>query len=165
MQHTGIPMTTWIPRVKKLVEDTEKFHRKLDPLIDARVLAVSKGQEVPDDPLTVMVKENMTRKQMYSHLVTMLAAGHDTTAFCTCYTLFLLAKNPDIQKKLKAEIKRVMGNRTDITPEDLAQLTYSKNCFQESLRIYSVVPHVTRVCIRDTKLSCGVTVPADTEVQ
>lgn len=37
----------------------------------------------------------MTRKQMYSHLVTMLAAGHDTTAFCTCYTLFLLAKNPE----------------------------------------------------------------------
>ena len=47
----------------------------------------------------------------------MVAAGHDTTSFCTCYTLFLLAKNPDIQKKLKAEIKRVMGNRTDITPE------------------------------------------------
>ncbi len=38
----------------------------------------------------------MTRKQMYSHLVTMLAAGHDTTAFCTCYTLFLLAKNPEV---------------------------------------------------------------------
>lgn len=44
----------------------------------------------------------------------------------------------------------MLGNRTDITPEDLAQLTYAKNCFQESLRIYSVVPHVTRVCMRDT---------------
>lgn len=42
-------------------------------------------------------KPQMTRKQMYSHLVTMLAAGHDTTAFCTCYTLFLLAKNPDVR--------------------------------------------------------------------
>eukprot|EP00624_Nannochloropsis_granulata_P007377 evm.model.NODE_7421_length_28612_cov_28.772577.8 len=160
----GIPVTTWIPRVKKLLEDTEKFHRCCDPLIDARILAHSKGEEMVDDPLTVMVQEKMTRKQMYSHLVTMLAAGHDTTAFCTCYTLFLLAKNPKIQAKLKAEIKRVMGTRTNITPEDIAQLTYAKNCFQESLRIYSVVPHVTRVCIRDTKLSCGVTVPANTEV-
>ncbi len=59
-------------------------------------------------------------------------------------------KTPQIQKKLKMEIKRVLGNRTDITPEDLAQLSYAKNCFQESLRIYSVVPHVTRVCMRDT---------------
>lgn len=58
--------------------------------------------------------------------------------------------DPQIQKKLKQEIKRVLGNRTDITPEDLAQLTYAKNCFQESLRIYSVVPHVTRVCMKDT---------------
>jgi cytochrome P450 len=160
----GIPVTTWIPRVKKLLEDAERFHRVCDPLIDARILALQKGEEMVDDPLTVMVQEKMTRKQMYSHLVTMLAAGHDTTAFCTCYTLFLLAKNPKIQAKLKAEVKRVLGNRTNITPEDISQLTYAKNCFQESLRIYSVVPHVTRVCIRDTKLSCGVTVPANTEV-
>ena len=48
----------------------------------------------------------------------------------------------------------MLGNRTDITPEDLAQLTYAKNCFQESLRIYSVVPHVTRVCMKDTVRAC-----------
>ena len=160
----GIPVTTWIPRVKKLLEDTEKFHRYCDPLIDARILAHSKGKEMVDDLLTAMVQEKMTRKQMYSHLATMLGAGQDTTKFCTCYTLFLLAKNPKIQAKLKAEIKRVLGTRTDIMPEDIAQLTYAKNCFQESLRLYSVVPYVTRVCIRDTKLSCGVTVPANTKV-
>lgn len=160
----GIPVSTWIPRVKKLLVDTQDFHRAVDPLIDERNIQIEKGAEVPDDPLTVMVRENMTRKQMYSHLVTMVAAGHDTTAFCACYTLFLLAKNPEIQKKLKREIKEVMGDRTDITPEDLTKLIYAKNCFQESLRIYSVVPHVTRVCIRDTKLSCGVEIPGGTEV-
>lgn len=102
--------------------------------VDECVLMLDKGEVLPDDPLTVMVKEKvrglaggfcpdgqrmrndctnalpfntftlshtrpheqMTRKQMYSHLVTMLAAGHDTTAFCTCYTLFLLAKNPEV---------------------------------------------------------------------
>ena len=85
-------------QVKKLLDDTEKFHRKVDPLIDARVLLMNKGEEMPDDVLTVMVREKMTRQQMYSHLVTMLAAGHDTTAYCTCYTLFLLAKNPEVRK-------------------------------------------------------------------
>lgn len=34
--------------------------------------------------------------------------------------------SPQIQRRLKAEIKSVMGNRTDITPEDLAKLTLSK---------------------------------------
>lgn len=46
-----------------------------------------------------MIYAQLTRQQMYSHLVTMLAAGHDTTAYCTCYTLFLLAKNPEVSKK------------------------------------------------------------------
>lgn len=67
---------------------------------------------------------------MYSHLVTLQAAGHDTTAYCACYTILLLAQNPEVQKKLKKEVKRVLGNRTEITPEDYKQLTYATNCFQ-----------------------------------
>ena len=74
-------MSTLIPRVKKLIDDTEKFHRKVDPLIDARVLALSKGQEVPDDPLTVMVKENMTRKQMYVSFLPTHPPTHPSLSF------------------------------------------------------------------------------------
>lgn len=55
----GLPVTKFIPRVKKLLDDTEKFHRKVDPLIDARVLMMNKGQEMPDDVLTVMVREKV----------------------------------------------------------------------------------------------------------
>ena len=56
----GLPVAKWIPRVKKLLDDTEKFHRKLDPLIDARVIMMNKGEEMPDDVLTVMVKEKVS---------------------------------------------------------------------------------------------------------
>jgi hypothetical protein len=134
----------------------------------------------------------MTRKQMYSHLVTMVAAGHDTTSYCCCYCIYLLAKNPEVsahtckhhdtcmythsttlqgashglelvaanaayplaphqvQQKLKKEVKRVLGNRTELTGADYDQLTYARNCFQETLRLYSVVPHVTRLCTEET---------------
>jgi hypothetical protein len=37
---------------------------------------------------------------MYSHLVTLQAAGHDTTAYCACYTILLLAQNPEVRHDL-----------------------------------------------------------------
>ena len=61
----GIPVGTWNPQAKKLKEDLQGFHHsKFDPMLDERVLAVSRGEEVPDDLLSMMVKEKMTRAQM-----------------------------------------------------------------------------------------------------
>eukprot|EP00952_Eustigmatos_sp_NYUAD-ZCMA_P011274 45869-Eustigmatos_ZCMA.PRE.1 len=80
----------------------------------------------------------------------MVAAGHDTTSYCCCYCIYLLAKNPEIQRRLKREVKKVLGNRTQMTGEDYEKLTYARNCFQETLRLYSVVPHVTRLCTEET---------------
>lgn len=53
----------------------------------------------------------------YNHLTTLGAAAHHTTAACASFTVYLLAKHPSVQQKLKAEIKRVMGGRTEMTPE------------------------------------------------
>ncbi len=49
--------------------------------------------------------------------------------------------------------------------KDLAQLTYARQCTQESLRIYTIAPLVPRFCAQETKLACGVTVPAGVEVR
>lgn len=53
------------PTPRQLLADTEAFHRKLDPLIDERILMLGKGEEMPDDPLTVMVKEKVRRGWVY----------------------------------------------------------------------------------------------------
>jgi hypothetical protein len=37
---------------------------------------------------------------------------------------------PQVQMKLKREVKRVLGNSTEIKPEHYKQLTYATNCFQ-----------------------------------
>jgi hypothetical protein len=52
--------TTHTTLLTQLLTDTEAFHRRLDPLIDARVLMMNKGEEMPDDALTVMVKEKVS---------------------------------------------------------------------------------------------------------
>jgi hypothetical protein len=37
---------------------------------------------------------------------------------------------PQVQMRLKREVKRVLGNSTEIKPEHYKQLTYATNCFQ-----------------------------------
>lgn len=53
-----------------------------------------------------------------------------------------------VQQKLKQEVKRVLGQRTHVTPEDYKQLTYITRIMQESLRIYAAVPQVARLATK-----------------
>ena len=48
--------------------------------------------------------------------------------------LHIVAKNPNVQERLYNEIKSVLGERTQPTPEDLTKMTYLKGCMMESLR-------------------------------
>ena len=45
-----------------------------------------------------------------------------------------MAKNPDAQEKLYQEIKSVLGDRTEPTPEDISKMPYLKGCVMESFR-------------------------------
>jgi cytochrome P450 len=53
----------------------------------------------------------------------------------------------------------------EITEEDIEKLTYSRNVFQETLRIYSVIPHCTRIATKDVKLEkSGLFIPKGQEI-
>ena len=48
--------------------------------------------------------------------------------------LYHMAQNPDAQETLYEEIKSVMGDRTEPTPEELSKMHYLKGCMLESFR-------------------------------
>ena len=65
-------------------------------------------------------------------------------------------------------MKKVLGNRTNVTAEDVDKLNYAMHVFQETLRIYSVIPHCTRhattdVEVKDTQGDKHI-IPAGTEI-
>ena len=62
-------------------------------------------------------------------------AGHDTTALTLTWTLYLLAQNPDVETRLRAELESVMGNRLP-TAADRPNLKYAEQVIQESMRLY-----------------------------
>ena len=90
----------------------------------------------------------MSDKQLRDELITLFLAGHETTAIALSWTLFLLAKNPAAEERLRREISDVAGDRL---PEagDMARLRYAAAVFQESLRLYPPAYVVGRESLRE----------------
>lgn len=79
--------------------------------------------------------EGMSDAQLRDEILTMMLAGHETTAMTLTWTLHLLASHPEVEAKLFAEIDGVLGGRP-ATMADLPALAYADRVVQESIRLY-----------------------------
>jgi cytochrome P450 len=77
----------------------------------------------------------LTDKQVRDEALTILLAGHETTANALTWTWYLLSQNPDAEAQLHAELDRVLAGRLP-TLDDLPRLRYTEGVFAESLRLY-----------------------------
>jgi cytochrome P450 len=77
----------------------------------------------------------MTDLQLRDEVMTIVLAGHETTANALSWTFFLLSRHPDVARRLKKEVDDVLGGRV---PEldDLPRLAYTKQVVEEALRLY-----------------------------
>ncbi|CAG8819635.1 37257_t:CDS:2 [Gigaspora margarita] len=82
------------------------------------------------------VDEQLTHEELISQVMTILIAGHETTSTLLSWTLYFLAKNPDIQDRLRKEIFEVFTDRNHFpTFDEIEQLKYLECVFKETLRI------------------------------
>ncbi|KAG5192486.1 cytochrome P450 [Tribonema minus] len=120
----------------------------------------SRDLDVAEDPsllrfLIDMRGEDTTSKQLRDDLMTMLIAGHETTAAVLTWTLFNLAQNPELTARVQAEIDAVLG--PDRLPEfdDLAPLQLTRLALVEALRLYPEPPVLIRRALREDALPPG----------
>ena len=114
-------------------------------------------------------------RQLTDEIKTFLLAGHETSASMLTWSLFELCKNPHILEKVKAEGKDVFadggrGKGEDVygsskmpPQERLKALTYTVNTLKESLRLYTLVPMVVRICTEDDEID-GQAIPAGSKI-
>jgi cytochrome P450 len=69
--------------------------------------------------------DRLTDRQLRDELVTLLLAGHETTALALSYAFYLLARHPDVEARLAAELEQVLGDRAP-TVEDVPRLRYAE---------------------------------------
>ncbi|KAG9049021.1 hypothetical protein FS837_011400 [Tulasnella sp. UAMH 9824] len=92
------------------------------------------------DLLSVLLRSNMkeatsqmmTDDEVIAQIATFVIAGHDTTSSSTSWTLYALAKNPEIQRKLREELLAFPHDSP--TLDDLNNMTYLDWVIKESLR-------------------------------
>jgi cytochrome P450 len=76
----------------------------------------------------------MDEQQLRDEVLTLVGAGHETTANALSFTLYLLSLHPDWERRVVEEIGRVSGDRVPST-EELAKMTLLERVIEESMRL------------------------------
>jgi cytochrome P450 len=106
--------------------------------------------------------ETMTDTQLRDEAVTMLLAGHETTAIALSYLVYLLSENPAVAARLREEIDTQLGGRAP-RMDDLPKLRYLDAVMRETLRLYPPAFAMAREVVRGFDLG-GYHVPAGHQV-
>ncbi len=99
----------------------------------------------------------MTERQVRDEVMTLLLAGHETTALALTWAFMLLDRNRAARDRLEAELDAVLGDRP-ATPEDVAGLSYAQGIVNETLRLYPPAYVTGREAVRATVVG-GVPIP------
>ncbi|MBB5920877.1 cytochrome P450 [Actinoalloteichus hoggarensis] len=159
---------TWIPlpRQRRFRRARAELYRVVDRLVAER----SAGQTGDgDDVLSRLIESTgqesdpeVGRRRMRDEVVTLLLAGHETTASTLGWTLHLIDRHPEVGARLRAEAAAVLGDRQP-THEDLRLLPYTTMVVEEAMRLYPPVWILPREAQRDDEVG-GYHVPAGADV-
>lgn len=104
----------------------------------------------------------MTNDQIRDEVMTLLLAGHETTAALLTWAAHLLSTHPAAARRMRTELDDVLGGRVP-TVTDLPELSYTKYVLQESMRLYPPVWIVSRAAIDEDEIG-GYAIPAGSVV-
>jgi cytochrome P450 len=158
----------WLPLPKQLRfrRARKDLQRIVDHLVTQRLAALDPDA---DDVLTRLILSTRDEpdravgaQRLRDELITLLLAGHETTASTIGWALALIDRHPQVAERLRAEASAVLGDRR---PEyaDLAGLTFTAQVIQEVTRLHPPVWILTRQATGADEVG-GYHVPAGSDV-
>ncbi len=136
--------------IKKHLDLSEQGKDILNQIIEERIASRENKDDLLDMLLNATYEDgtHMPRRQLIDEVLILFTAGHETTANALSFTLFLLAKHPNIQNKVLQEVENIDLEADDLM-HCLSQLTYTKQCIEEALRLYPPAYVIDRTAIAD----------------
>jgi cytochrome P450 len=155
----------WVP-LKKQVEfrtAREDLRRIADELVEQRLAnPVENGEDVLSRLIASGSAEGASRERMRDELITLLLAGHETTASTLGWAFHLIDEHPEVAERLHTEAVEVLGDRLP-EHEDLRKLTFTVAVVEEVMRLYPPVWLLPRIAQADDEIG-GYHVPAGSDV-
>ena len=141
------------------IRQFEERRRQVDELIYEEIARrrAERDLESREDVLSMLLLardedgEAMTDKELRDELVTLVVAGHETTATGLAWAFELLLRNPDVLERLRASLAE-------------GDDAYLDAVVKETLRLRTVVPGVGRVVRGEPFELGGYTIPPGTEI-
>jgi cytochrome P450 len=128
------------------------LHRLVDDILDQRRETTSqdRGDVVSALLARSGTPDGFTAQEVHDHVMTLLLAGHETTAGALTWTLYLLAKHPGIQDRLRDEVSLLEGQAP--AARDLPSLRYTRAVLSEAMRCYPPAWIIGRTLTADLEL-------------
>ncbi|MFF1871838.1 cytochrome P450 [Streptomyces sp. CB03911] len=107
--------------------------------------------------------ERLSSGELRNEVLTFLVAGSETTAIALSWALYMIARHPDIQQRLWAEVDRVLEGKP-VSLDHLPDLKLADQIITETLRLYPPAGMIwTRIVTADTRLG-AYDIPAGTTI-
>lgn len=144
----------WIAKLPIGGLQEEGVAKSIVTKLASRILEKGQISDKGKDILSLLIKDSrdlkgekgLSHAQILDNIATFLMVGHETTAGSLNFTLLDLARNPEVQQKLREEIQ-TFGQ--DLDYDNVQKLEYLDAVVREGLRLHPAAPRTERVALED----------------
>jgi len=136
----------------------ERIENICKDIVDIMLKTRKEQGIVRPDMLQMMMNDknkiyNFTTDDMVSQILVFVFGGFDFASTSICFTMQEIGQNPDVQKKLVAEIEDILEQTNGkLTYEAITSMKYLDAVVAETLRLYPLLSAIDRVCVKDFEM-------------
>ncbi|XP_066433884.1 sterol 26-hydroxylase, mitochondrial-like [Eleutherodactylus coqui] len=144
---TYLPQWTrqFLPFWKSYIDGWDNVFDFGKKLVDKKMSEIQsrleKGEEVQGEYLTYLLSSGkLSLPEVYGSVCELLLAGVDTTSNTLCWSLYHLARDPELQQTLYEEVMKAVPMDQIPVADDITLMPLLRAVIKETLRLYPVVP-------------------------
>lgn len=153
----SLPAAIPTPANLRLKHAIRTIHRKVDEIIREH-RQIGRYQDLLSDMMDGTAADG-SQDTVKSQAITLLLAGHETTANSLTWLWHLLDQHPDAAEKMHKEACAT-GNSSSITKDSLKSLTWTNLVLQETMRLYTPIWAIFRRVVHSDEIG-GYEIPKD----
>ena len=166
-----MPGGDWLERIPPIDARFQKALKTLNEIVYDLIENKRQNGTEGDDVLSVLLRARnedgsaLSDQEIRDEAMTLLMAGHETTANALTFSWWFLGRHPEARAKLEAEVDAVLGAR-QATYDDVAKLVWTRAVLSEAMRLLPPAWIVGRRAALDLTLDWNgpVTVPRGTTI-